>query len=253
MEAQKKAEQDQARANSEWQKQQDKVQEKIQQLEAERQQTEDFRNRTDEEILQNFIQVQTQKELAGQFDNPQVPTNLNQYLAERGFDVTRPETIPTSVLSPTKLDTAEKMLEAGVAPRIINVRLDSLGKPLMTIDNPNDTVTNEMTNTQVKPIQNVNWTGMTETPSLPVQVAERHTASTILYTPPNATNINQPIGRSTPLPSNQITTTGLSPPRQTKLSRQVEATADTPSWDKISNMADFSSLALIGASVLKVL
>ena len=251
MEAQKKAEQDQARENTEWQKQQDKLQAKIQEMEAQRQQTEDFRNRTDEEILQNFIQVQTQKELAGQFDNPQVPTNLNQYLAERGFDVTRPETIPTSVLRPTQLDTPEKLRQAGVAESIIQTRFNTQNK----VTNPNNATTNAQVqiNTSVPFERGTNWNGLTETPSLPVQLAERHTASTILYTPPNATNINEPIGRSTPLPSNQITTTGLSPPRQTKLSRQVEATADTPSWDKIGNVADFSSLALIGASVLKVL
>ena len=119
MEAQKQAEQAQTRANSAWQKQQDSLQRKIQEMEAQRQQQEDFKNRTKEEVLQNFIVVQTQKELAGQFDNPQVPTNLNQYLAERGFDVTRPETIPTSVFSDRKLDTPEKLRERGVSENII--------------------------------------------------------------------------------------------------------------------------------------
>jgi len=249
MEAQKKAEKDQARANSEWQKQQDRVQAKIQQMEAERQQTEDFKNRTKEQTLRNFIQVQTQKELAGQFDNPQVPTNLNQYLAERGFDVTRPETIPTSVLRPTQLDTPEKLRQAGVAESIIQTRFNTQNK----VTNPNNATTNAQVqiNTSVPFERGTNWNGLT--PSFPEFHVDPALYPTNLFTPPNATNINEPIGRSTPLPSNQITTTGLSPPRQTKLSQQVEATADTPSWDKISNMADFSSLALIGATALKVL
>ena len=235
MEKQKQAEKDQSRANSEWQRNQDRLQASIQKMEAERQRTEDFRNRTDEERLQNFIKVQTQKELAGQFDNPEVPTNLNQYLAERGFDVTRPETIPTSVFKPTTLDTREKMVEAGLASRIINMRL--------SIDNPNDTVTNKMTNTLIQPSQSVNWNGITETPSLRVQVAERQTASTILYTPPHATNINEPIGRSTPLQPS-VTTTGLSPPRTTLVTEAIETVVDPiPS--------NLSSLALLaGAFIL---
>ena len=56
------------------------------------------------------------------------PTNLNAYLTERGYDVTKPETIPTSVLKKTTLDTAEKMLKAGLSPRIVNIRLESMGK-----------------------------------------------------------------------------------------------------------------------------
>ena len=237
MEKQKQAEKDQTRANSEWQRNQDRVQGEIQKMEAARQKTEDFRNRTDEEILQNFIKVQTQKELAGQFDNPEVPTNLNQYLAERGFDVTRPETIPTSVFKPTTLDTREKMEAAGLASRIINMRL--------SIDNPNDTVTNKMTNTLIQPSQSVNWNGITETPSLRVQVAERQTASTILYTPPHATNINEPIGRSTPLQPS-VTTTGLSPPRTTLVTEAIETVVDP-----IPIPSNLSSLALLaGAFIL---
>ena len=263
MEAQKKAEKDQSRANSEWQRKQDRLQASIQKMEAERQRTEDFRNRTDEEILQNFIRTQTTKELAGQFDNPEVPTNLNQYLAERGFDVTRPETIPTSVFKPTTLDTREKMVEAGLAPRIINMRL--------SIDNPNDTVTNKMTNTLIQPSQSVNWTGITETQTVlsrkvdqfkidqwvdnydmkaestasPMPTATRFswTSADQLFTPPNATNINKPIGRSTPLrPS--VTTTGLSSPRTTLVTEAIETVVDPiPS--------NLSSLALLaGAFIL---
>ena len=238
MEAQKKAEKDQARANSEWQKQQDRLQASIQKMEAERQKTEDFRNRTDEEILQNFIKVQTQKELAGQFDNPEVPTNLNQYLAERGFDVTKPETIPTSVFDPTKLDTREKMEEAGLAPRIIQMRLN---EPIVSIDNPNDTITNVMTDTSIPYDRGINWNGITETPTLRVQSSEKSTASTILYTPPNATNINQPIGRSTPLQPS-VTTTGLSSPRITLVEEAVETHSPIPN--------NLSSLALLAGALI---
>ena len=123
--------QEKLQGKSKWQINQDKLNaEKRRMIEA-KQKTEQFRNRSDEEILRNFIKVQTQKELAGDFGtsiNPEVvinPTNLNAYLTERGYDVTKPETIPTSVLKKTTLDTAEKMLKAGLSPRIVNIRLDA--------------------------------------------------------------------------------------------------------------------------------
>ena len=191
MEAQKQSEKEQARANSEWQRKQDSMQRKIQEMEAERQRTQEFRNRSAEENLRNFINVNTQRELAGQFDNPQVPTNLTQYLAERGFDVTRPETIPTNVFRPTKLDSEEKLREAGVAESIIrNINPTESYTPNPPFD------------------KGINWNGITETPSLKVAIAERQTASSILFTPPHDSNINEPIGRSTPLPQT-VTTTGL--------------------------------------------
>ena len=116
--------QEKLQGKSKWQINQDKLNaEKRRMIEA-KQKTEQFRNRSDEEILRNFIKVQTQKELAGDFGtsiNPEVvinPTNLNAYL-------TKPETIPTSVLKKTTLDTAEKMLKAGLSPRIVNIRLDA--------------------------------------------------------------------------------------------------------------------------------
>ena len=107
--------------------------------------------------------MQTQKELAGQFDNPQVPTNLNQYLAERGFDVTRPETIPTSVLKPTSLDTPEKLRQAGVAESIIQTRFNTQNK----VTNPNNATTNAQVqiNTSVPFERGTNWNGLT--PSFP--------------------------------------------------------------------------------------
>ena len=244
MEAQKKAEKEQARANSEWQKNQDRLQASIQKMEAERQSTEDFRNRTNEEILQNFIKVQTQKELSGDYGtNPEVPTNLNQYLTERGYDVTKPETIPTSVLKKTKLDTEEKMIQAGLAPRIIQMRLN---EPIVSIDNPNDTITNVMTDTSIPYDRGINWNGITETPRLRVvnepQYLKAPSPNENLYTPPHATNINAPIGRSTPLrPS--VTTTGLSSPRTTLVTEVIESVNPIPS--------NLSSLALLaGAFIL---
>ena len=52
-------------------------------------------------------------------------TNLNAYLEERGFDPNKPETIPYNIISsPTKLDTYEKSVEAGLAPSIAALRHD---------------------------------------------------------------------------------------------------------------------------------
>ena len=224
MEAQKQSEKDQARADSEWQKQQDSMQRKIQEMEAERQRTEEFRNRSADENLRNFINVNTQKELAGQFDNPQVPTNFNQYLAERGFDVTRPETIPTSVFRPTKLDSEEKLREAGVAERIIrDLKPSESYKPNPPFD------------------KGINWNGITETSIMPTPTRFSWTASDNLFTPPHATNINQPIGRSTPLQPS-VTTTGLTPPRQSLASEAIEIANPVPTSMK--------SLALLAGAFL---
>ena len=224
MEAQKQSEKEQARVNSEWQRKQDSMQRKIQEMEAERQRTQEFRNRSAEESLRNFINVNTQRELAGQFDNPQVPTNLNQYLAERGYDVTRPETIPTSVFRPTKLDSEEKLREAGVDQSIIrNINPSESYKPNPPFD------------------KGINWNGITETPSIKAVYAERQTASSILFTPPHDSNINEPIGRSTPL-RQTVTTTGLSPPRQSLVSEVIESANPIPT--------SLSSLALVAGAFL---
>ena len=226
MEAQKQSEKEQARTNSAWQKQQDSMQRKIQEMEAQRQQTQEFRNRSAEDRLRNFINVNTQRELAGQFDNPEVPTNFNQYLAERGFDVTRPETIPTTIFRPTKLDSEEKLREAGVAESIIR-----------------DLKPSESYNPYPVPFdKGINWNGITETPSLKVAIAERQTASSILYTPPHDSNINEPIGRSTPLPKT-VTTTGLTPPRHSLVSEVIESVNPIPT--------NLTSLALaVGAFLI---
>ena len=244
MEAQKKAEKEQSRANSEWQKKQDSMQAKIQAMEAQKQKTEDFRNRSTEEILQNFIKVQTQKELSGNYGtpiNPEVPinpTNLNKYLTERGYDVTKPETIPTSVFKPTRLDTPEKLRAAGVAESIIHTIMGTE----RSVENPNDTITNVMTDTSIPYDRGINWTGITETPIGVVPRVSIFGDSTVLYTPPNATNINKPIGRSTPLPPS-VTTTGLSSPRTTLVEETVDATAS-------AILPDFKSLALLAGALI---
>jgi len=202
------------------------MQRKIQEMEAERQRTEEFRNRSAEENLRNFINVNTQRELAGQFDNPQVPTNLNQYLAERGFDVTRPETIPTNVFRPTKLDTEEKIREAGVAERIIReIKPSESYKPNPPFD------------------KGINWNGITETQTsiMPTETRFSWTASDNLFTPPHDSNINQPIGRSTPLQPS-VTTTGLSSPRQSLVTEAIEIANPIPTSMK--------SLALLAGAFL---
>ena len=133
MEAQKLKEKNQAKAQSEWQKQRDKLDNKIAEMEAQKQKTEDFRNRSTEEILQNFIKVQINKERT-----QDTGTNFTEYVKQEGFDPNQPSTIPTTIFKPTKLDTVEKMAQAGVAPRIIEMRMKSLGikENISLIHNP---------------------------------------------------------------------------------------------------------------------
>ena len=120
MEAQKLREKNQAKAQSDWQKQRDKLDNKIKAQEAQKQKTEDFRNRSTEEILQNFIKTTIDKERT-----QDTGTNFTQYAEQEGFDPNQPSTIPTTIFKPTKLDTVEKMAAAGVAPRIIEMRMKS--------------------------------------------------------------------------------------------------------------------------------
>ena len=94
------------------------------------QMSQDFKNRTTEQTLQNFITTKINEEQTGVSPN----TNLSAFVTERGYDVTKPETIPTSILKPTKLDTPEKLIQAGLAPSLVNVVLDE--KNLPVTDNP---------------------------------------------------------------------------------------------------------------------
>jgi len=121
MENQKKQELKQGK--SEWQINNDKLQAKIAQQEAQKQKTEEFRNRSTQETLRNFIDHQLNLERT-----QDTGTNFTQYVTQEGFDPNKPETIPTTIFNPTKLDTREKMEKAGLAPNIINLRLESMGK-----------------------------------------------------------------------------------------------------------------------------
>ena len=117
MENQKKQELEQGK--SAWQINQDKLQAKIADMEAQKQKTEEFRNRSTQETLRNFIDHQLNLERT-----QDTGTNFTQYVEQEGFNPNKPETIPTTIFSPTKLDTAEKMEKAGLSPRIIDMRLN---------------------------------------------------------------------------------------------------------------------------------
>ena len=161
----------------------------------------EMRNRSNEEILKNFIKVQTQKEKQGLSPD----TNLNQYLTERGYDISKPESIPTTVFQPTKLDTAQKMLDAGLNPSIINMRLQSMGLPL--IENPNNINTGLTIDTNVPPIQKVNYTGLRDDRIYDggLQPPSTQTVRND-FVPPVEQNTNKPVG----VEINTVSTTGLS-------------------------------------------
>ena len=97
------------------------------------QMSQDFKNRTNEQILQNFIVTRINEEQKGVSPN----TNLSAYVTERGFDVTQPEKIPTSILKPTRLDTPEKLIQAGLSPSLVNVVLaEKYPQNVPVTDNP---------------------------------------------------------------------------------------------------------------------
>ena len=160
-----------------------------------------MRNRSNEEILKNFIKVQTQKEQQGLSPT----TNLNKYLTERGYDISKPESIPTTVFQPTKLDTAQKMLDAGLHPSIVNMRLQSMGLPL--IENPNNLNTGLTIDTNVPPIQKVNYTGLRDDHIYDggLQPPSTQTVRND-FIPPVQQNTNKPVG----VEIKSVSTTGLS-------------------------------------------
>ena len=186
---------------SDYQKQRDKLHKKIADMEAQKQKTQEFRNRSNEEILKNFIKVQTQKEQQGLSPD----TNLNKFLTERGYDISKPETIPTTVFQPTKLDTAQKMLDAGLNPSIVNMRLQSMGLPL--IENPNNLNTGLIIDTNVPPIQKVNYTGLRDDRIYDggLQPPKTQTVRND-FVPPVQQNTNKPVG----VEIKSVSTTGLS-------------------------------------------
>ena len=197
----KQKQQEKTTIKSDWQIQRDKLDKKIADMEAQKQKTQEFRNRSNEEILKNFIKVQTQKEQQGLSPD----TNLNKYLTERGYDISKPESIPTTVFQPTKLDTAQKMLDAGLNPSIINMRLQSMGLPL--IENPNNLNTGLTIDTNVPPIQKVNYTGLRDDRIYDggLQPPKTQTVRND-FVPPVQQNTNKPVG----VEIKSVSTTGLS-------------------------------------------
>jgi len=112
--------QEKLQGKSAWQINQDKLNEAKRKIELAKQKTQEFRNRTKEQILQNFIRVQLEKERT-----QDLGTNFTEYAKQEGFDPNKPEEIPITIFQPTKLDTPEKLLEAGVASSLVNVVLES--------------------------------------------------------------------------------------------------------------------------------
>jgi hypothetical protein len=99
---------------------QDSLNAALEKVQEQQRQTEAFKNRTTQEIYENFI-----AKISEQERTQDTGTNLNAYLEERGFDPNKPETIPYNIISsPTKLDTYEKSVEAGLAPSIAALRHD---------------------------------------------------------------------------------------------------------------------------------
>ena len=118
-----------------------------------------------------------------------------------------------------------------------------MGKPLMTIDNPNDTITNKMTDTTIQPTQSVNWTGITESKSsaLKLAILDREVDPSILYTAPNSTFTYKPVGRSSPLPET-VTYTGYNTRTESIVTEAIDTVSPIP-----KNRND---LVLLGAALL---
>ena len=126
--------------------------------------------------------------------------------------MTKPETIPTSVFKPTKLDTADKLRKAGVAESIIST--------ILGIENPNNLDTGLVIDTKVKPIQSVNYTGISPDPTKPKPTSTNasHTVVRNDFIPPVSQNTNKPVSNLT---INTITTEGLGSVPQTSTTQTI--------------------------------
>ena len=105
MEAQKLREKNQAKAQTDWQKQRDSFNAKIAAQEAQKQKTEDFRNRSTEEILQKFIKTTIDKERT-----QDTGTNFTEYVKQEGFDPNQPSSIPITIFQRYLILLVEKLL-----------------------------------------------------------------------------------------------------------------------------------------------
>ena len=190
---------------SDWQIKRDKLDKKIADMKKQKQKTQEFKNRTNEEILQNFIKRQLDKDTGKDI----AIGNIEQYAKQEGFDFTRTETWD---LSPTKLDTPEKLREAGVAESIIST--------ILGIDNPNNLDTGLVINTNVKPIQSVNYTGISPDPTKPKPTSTNasHTEVRNDFVPPVSQNTNKPVSNLT---INTITSEGLGSVPQTSTTQTI--------------------------------
>jgi len=215
MERQKQQEKLAFEANRAWQEQRDSLDKKIAEIEAQKKKTQEFRNRSNEEILKNFIKVQTQKEQQGLSPD----TNLNKYLAERGYDVTKPETIPTSALKPNKLDTADKLLQAGLSPSLVNVVLASKGLPIVE----NQVQIGTAIDTEPIQLHTINYHGIQEQPS-PLSQPEVIVTPKVVrndFVPPVAHNTNKPVGKD----PTTVSTTGLGSIPQSSTTQTIAQTS----------------------------
>ena len=207
--------QEKLQGKSAWQIKQDKVNQAKMKIWQSKQKSQAFRNRTNEEILQNFIKVQSQKELAGDFGTSINPSNLNVNISGMGYDINKPETIPISVVQKTPLDTAVKMLSAGVHSSIIETRIRHQTMP-------NQSQLGTTINTSVPLQKTVNFTG---TGSIsPTQ--QRQPKIQTMFVPMIQHQATEPVGNPT-LPINVSTSVntegigGLPPTLTEKTSRMM--------------------------------
>ena len=199
----------------------------------------EYQNRTDEDKLNNAIQKLLDRE---KYD-PQSCSNCNltAYLAERGFDVNKPETIPSEAITVGygKLDTAQKMRQAGLAENIIQVRLQSEKTTL----NPNNTITNVMTDTQTPSTTAVTWNLPSSMERGVINLARlNETEDTIFFTPPEQEMVNTAETRDRP-----ITWTSVDTPQPTLI--QEALSIPTTIVDPIPT-SNLSSLALLATAFL---
>ena len=120
----------------------------------------DFKNRTTEQALSEFIETQLEAERT-----EDTGTNFTQYVSELGEQqLNQMNTNPQAILYPAALDTVEELQAAGVAPNIIEKMLEgSAASSVQTVQQESTPPTSSVVyDTGLSPTNNlpdVNYTG----------------------------------------------------------------------------------------------
>ena len=162
------------------------------------QMAQDFKNRTNEQRLAEFIETRLEAERT-----EDTGTNFTQYVSELSEQqLNQMQVNPSSIFKPAALDTVEELEAAGVAPRIIEKMLEGkAASSVQTVQQETPAPTSSVVyDTGLSPTNNlpdVNYTGLVAPHHAQIREVEKHGLgilyqgnSNLVYNPLEAQNQN---------------------------------------------------------------